>query len=433
MNKSELSKQKIPQGLYRVKRGWAMRIPGKKNLVSIAGGTVSITEVLARFHQRRADALVSTTVNVTPEMSQPIIPVVQVKQSILISELKDKYLSYQSGRHENGAYAARSLQTSIDIQTAFAKYFPTKRVDGLEPGDFADFRNHLGKKSLNTINRYIVNVRAMFNWAKENYVIPDLPRWGTMFKKPSAAELRKHSNQMRAKKGEKIFTPGEISLLLNKADIPMKAMILLGLNGAFGNKDVSELPLRNIDLNAGVLDFPRVKNGIQRRVPLWNETVAAIREYLTVRPIPEPGCLDLLFLSNSGGRLVREKVTVNGGMKKVVRTDFLTVNFNSLRNRAGITGEHKGWYTLRHTFNKIGIRTGDAFSVQRISGREVQEFRVLSGYVGGETCDDTLRKVTDYVRDVCLSEWLSIGCNTPCLSGPGGSWEAGVFVATLNL
>ena len=63
----------------------------------------------------------------------------------------------------------------------------------------------------------------------------------------------------------------------------MKAMTLLGINCGLGNQDVALLRKKNIDMKKGWLDFPRPKTGIPRRVPLWAETIAAIRRVVKIR------------------------------------------------------------------------------------------------------------------------------------------------------
>ena len=76
--------------------------------------------------------------------------------------------------------------------------------------------------------------------------------------------------------GLKMFEAEDIRRMLADATRPMKAMILLGLNGAFGAADLAALPRTAI--NANWLTFARVKTGIDRRIPLWSETVEAIAE-----------------------------------------------------------------------------------------------------------------------------------------------------------
>ena len=55
-------------------------------------------------------------------------------------------------------------------------------------------------------------------------------------------------------------------------------MILLGINCGFGNHDCGTLPKSAIDLEAGWVNYPRPKTAIERRCPLWPETIEAIRE-----------------------------------------------------------------------------------------------------------------------------------------------------------
>jgi integrase len=81
----------------------------------------------------------------------------------------------------------------------------------------------------------------------------------------------------------------------------MKAMILLGINAGMGNTDVAELKLSAIDLKKAVINYPRPKTGIDRRAPLWKETVAAINAAMRVRP--EPANVEnsgLLFITRWG-------------------------------------------------------------------------------------------------------------------------------------
>jgi integrase len=90
----------------------------------------------------------------------------------------------------------------------------------------------------------------------------------------------------RARQGPKLFTADELRRLVASADVPLKAMILLGSNCGYGNADVFGLPLAALDLERGIIDYPRPKTGIPRRCPLWPETVQALRE--PSRSVPHP-------------------------------------------------------------------------------------------------------------------------------------------------
>ena len=52
------------------------------------------------------------------------------------------------------------------------------------------------------------------------------------------------------------------------------------MNAGLGNTDIGLLPIKAVDLDRAILDFPRSKTATSRVVPLWPETVDAIRNVL---------------------------------------------------------------------------------------------------------------------------------------------------------
>jgi len=71
-----------------------------------------------------------------------------------------------------------------------------------------------------------------------------------------------------------------IHAMLVEASPHLRAMILLGLNGGLGNTDVSELRWDMLikKPNGYWLDFPRIKTGVERWIPLWSEMIEAINK-----------------------------------------------------------------------------------------------------------------------------------------------------------
>src|SRR6185312_6809123 len=90
----------------------------------------------------------------------------------------------------------------------------------------------------------------------------------------------------RVRKGPKMFEADELRRMVAAARQPLKAMILLGVNCGFGNADCATLPLVAVDVETGWIGYHREKTGINRRCPLWPETVEAIREAIEKRPEP---------------------------------------------------------------------------------------------------------------------------------------------------
>lgn len=184
-------------------------------------------------------------------------------------------------------------------------------MSDLDPDDFADLRKRLAKKwGPVTLGNVIQRVRVVFKFGWDNGLIDRPVRYGQGFKRPSRKVVRID----RARKGPKLFTADEVRALaegalvvgtdgpaLVRAGVQLRAMVLLGINCGFGNADCGRLPLSAVDLDAGMIDFPRPKTGIPRRCPLWPETVSALREALAKRPEPkDPADAGLVFLTKYG-------------------------------------------------------------------------------------------------------------------------------------
>jgi hypothetical protein len=59
----------------------------------------------------------------------------------------------------------------------------------------------------------------------------------------------------------------EIRRPLDAASVPLRAMILLGVNADFGNRDVATLPLSAFDLDARRVNYPPRKPVYRAAVP----------------------------------------------------------------------------------------------------------------------------------------------------------------------
>lgn len=201
--------------------------------------------------------------------------------------------------------------------------------------------------------------------------------YGEGFRRPSKKTLRKH----RHEQGPKMFSAEEIQRMLGAAKQPLKTMILLGVNAGLGNADVGTLPLSALDLDAGWLNFPRPKTGIDRRCPLWAETVQSIREWLAARP--RTGDATLLFVTRRGGRWATD---TDNAVSKETRKLLDKLDINGTRN----------FYCLRHTLQTIGDEARDFVAV-----------RSIMGHAGGSdiadayrerVSDERLKAVTEHVR-----------------------------------
>jgi integrase len=218
-----------------------------------------------------------------------------------------------------------------------------------------------------------------------NAGIIDRPvRYGASFKRPSKKVIR----IARAKDGPRTFEAPELRAILEAASMPIRAMAWLGINCGFGNADCANLPMKALDLQSGWVRFPRPKTGIDRRCPLWPETVAALQEAIGSRPSPKnTKDAELVFVTKYGQK-----------WSKDTKANPISAEFRKLLVKLGLHRNGSGFYALRHTTETIGGDSRDQMAVDFIMGHSRND--MASAY--RERIDDArLLAVTEHVR-----KWL---------------------------
>lgn len=247
----------------------------------------------------------------------------------------------------------RQLDAGELARSTFADYVETCRrvitvlgksraVSDLRPEDFAQLRQTWVKKKCapSTLAKEVQNTRTMFKFAVDNDLIDRPVKMGTEFKRPSKKTAKQHRQKQVARHGKKLFEPRDIRRMLKAAEQPLRAMILLGINCGFGNSDCGNLPQSAIDLRGGWIEFPRPKTAIERRCPLWPETIAALREAIAMRPkVKDPALARLVFVTKYGGSWAKE--TSDNPISKEVR---------KLLDKLDLHRPGMGFYALRHCF-----------------------------------------------------------------------------------
>ena len=198
---------------------------------------------------------------------------------------------------------------------------------------------------------------------------------------------------------KRMFTAAQVRSLIESAEPAMKAAILLGINGGFGNTDCAALPRAAVNLKGGVIDFERPKTGVRRIVPLWPETVAGLKVVLaTESPLPTTGAeTRVVFHSESGLPLVRQIVKrgKNDEIEKVTYIDRLGDWFDDLLVDKKLKRKRVGFYTLRHTFRTWADETNDQHAIHVIMGHSIPG---MSGVYIEEIDLKRLRRVVNHVR-----------------------------------
>jgi integrase len=157
------------------------------------------------------------------------------------------------------------------------------------------------------------------------------------------------------------------------------------VNAAFGNADVGTLPLSALDLKNGWVDYPRPKTGVPRRVPLWPETVAAIREALKRRPTPKlEADAGLVFVTKKLGRFA-----------KLDNDNPVTKETSKLLKQLKLHRPGLNFYALRHVFETIGGESRDQAAVDAVMGHARDD---MASVYRERISDERLKAVTETVR-----------------------------------
>ncbi|MEX0718228.1 MAG: hypothetical protein WD066_16660 [Planctomycetaceae bacterium] len=340
---------------------------------------------------------------------------------LTLKALCNAFIGSKRAAVEAGELSPRTLENYYRTCSLLMSHFGGElRVDAMRPEDFERFRAVLAEdRSPVGLLHEVNHVRVVFKYAADNRLIDRPVHYGQGFNRPSTKALRKVRNErgprmfdavelrtiLAALDGKPVPVEGEDEPVSLSRDPALKAAVLLGVNGGLGNSDIGNLPQRAFDLENGWLEYPRVKTEIQRRIPLWPETVQAIRDALVVRPKPRKATdAGLVFLTSTGRRLVRvqDRRKEKDGAPASVPIDGLAPMFSKVLNRIGINGR-RGFYTLRHVTQTIGGEARDPDAVAAIMGHVDSS---MGAVYRERISDDRLRAVVETVRS-----WLWPECD----------------------
>jgi integrase len=257
-------------------------------------------------------------------------------------------------------------------------------ADDVVADDFRQLREDIAKAwGPVRLGNEIGRVKGVFKFGYESGLLDKPPRYGPQFKKPSAKVLRK----TRAARGLRMFEREELLAILNVTPPIQKAMLLLAINGGLGNHDIATLPVSAVDLRRGWMNYPRPKTGIDRRIPLWPESIEALKLVLAQRKEPKDSAhKNLVFISVQGESYISQ----NSG-HRIAKTILYFIEKAKIR-RPGLS-----FYSLRHTFQTIAEGSRDLAAVQAIMGH-VPTSSDMSAVYRERVDDDRLRAVTEHVR-----------------------------------
>jgi integrase len=301
-------------------------------------------------------------------------------------------LTSKRDKTDAGELSPRSFEDYYVICDVLISHFkPDRRVDGLRADDFARLRKSMAKqwgpvRLWNSITR----IRMVFKFAFDERLIEHPKHYGQSFAPPSGKTLRK----ARIEAGPRVFEASEIRAILDSADIVLRAMVLLGINCGFGNTDCANLPQSAVDFETRWCDFPRPMTGINRRVPLWTETIDALIEAIASRPNPKDYTdADCCFITSKGNRWVRVQPGKSNPDKFFVAST-IALKFGRLVKRLDINGR-RGFYALRHSFETVAGESIDQVAVNALMGHVDNS---MAGVYRERISDERLKAVVDVVH-----------------------------------
>jgi integrase len=350
---------------------WAKKIRGKMHYF---GPWSDPDGALAKYLEQRDDLHAGRKPRADPD-------------AVTVKDVANAFLNAKQALVESGELSPRTWDDYKLICDLVVAHFGKGRlVSDVRPDDFGPLRNQMAKRwGPHRLGAKLIQyTRSLFKFAFDAGMIDTPVRFGPGFRRPSKKTIRLN----RAEQGPKLFTADETRSLLAAAGTAMRAMLLLGINCGFGNADCGNLPLSAVDLDAGMIDFPRPKTGIPRRCALWPETVAALRAALAKRPDPKDQAdAGLVFITKYGGGWCKDTST-NPISQETAKLLLLL--------RLGINGRKGlGFYTLRHTFRTVADEAKDQPAADYIMGHEVPHMSA----VYRETISDVrLKAVADHVR-----------------------------------
>ena len=375
MPESTIQKPKKPTAafpLYSHRNGrWAKKIRGKTHYF---GPWDDPNGALETYLDQKDELLAGRTPRLT-------------KDGFTLHDLCNEFLTAKRHQQEAGDITKQTFDDYFKTCETMLRMLGKKRlVDDLGPLDFRTFRAKLAKtRNPNTLGNEIQRVRVAFNYAYNVDLIKHPVKFGPDFKRPAKRVLR----ALRQKKGRRMFEADELFDLIEGIDRPMRAMVLLGINCGFGNSDCGRLPMSAI--KNGWIDFPRPKTAIERRCPLWPETIEAIEDALRHRPEPQlPEHADLVFVTKYGQPWAKETAD-----------NPITKEFRKLLDGFGLHRPGLGFYALRHTFETIAGGSRDQVAVNHIMGHADQS---MAGVYREHIEDERLVDVTDHVWNWLFAE-----------------------------
>ena len=268
------------------------------------------------------------------------LPVTIACSQATISDVREKLLQDLNCRYERGDVSASYVEKARCCLNDFIAYVGMRtRFASIGELILDEYRSHTlalpmsqktGRRiSPATAKDRLSMVHTVYRWAWKMRIIDTLPRNLDGFAKVTIPKTE-----------AKVFSLEEIHALWNAADPRLRCWMALGLNCGYGQQDISDLRVDEVDWANGQIDRLRSKSGVQAKHRLWDITLDLMRGHRA----PNTRNGDRIFITKKGNPLVWGHIT-DGRLRQ---SDSVRCWFWRLQRELGINGG-RGFYSLRRT------------------------------------------------------------------------------------
>ena len=196
------------------------------------------------------------------------------------------------------------------------------------------------------VNTRLRAIKAFFNWLEgKEWVKPNPTKDVSLLKDKRNVIETFTKKDLRA-----MFSACDLTTFTGVRDY---TIMLFLLETGIRLKELIQINVQDVDLDAGQVLVTDPKNQLERYVPIGATTCKQLRTYLRLRGYLET---DALFVSVNNERLSRAQI--QNQIRKIGK-------------KAGVTGVRCSPHTFRHTFAKMSILNGAGpFELQAILGHQ---------------------------------------------------------------
>ena len=207
--------------------------------------------------------------------------------NILVSEVTaadvcEKFLQNLYTRHERKEISAQHFDKNRICLNRFVAYVGRNTLfDEIGETDLEDFKDHVLSRPISasserpisseTAKGHLSIVKTMYKWAYKMRLIELLPR--------NLDDLTKISTNGNSEPKVLTFTMKELGILWKKGISRHRCFVLLALNCGFGQQDISDLRMDEVDWENGYIERERSKTKVKAKHKLWAVTLELMKEH----------------------------------------------------------------------------------------------------------------------------------------------------------